>query len=83
MPVWEAALHALGSIGTETSVTLLLECWLACHGTPEAVELLHQLGAQFRHRHNLRRRLERFLQEGKITHEEVAPLLVGLEDVGS
>ena len=82
-PVWEAALHALGSIGTETSVTLLLECWLACRGTPEAVELLHQLGAQFRHRHNLRRRLERFLQEGKITHEEVAPLLAGLEDVGS
>ena len=80
-PVWEAALQALGCIGTETSITLLLECWLACRGTPKAVALLHQLGAQFRHRHLLRHRLEELLQEGRITADEVAPLLVGLEDI--
>lgn len=80
-PVWEAALHALGCIGTETSITLLLDCWLACRGTPEAVELLHQLGAQFRHQHLLRKRLEGLLQEGRITTDEVAPLLAGLEDI--
>ena len=77
VPIWEAALHALGSIGTETSVTLLLECWLACRGTPKAVELRHQLEAQFRHQHILRRRLESLLLEGKITADEVAPLLPG------
>ena len=42
--------------------------------------LLRQLGAQFRHQHLLRQRLEGFLQEGRITDEEVAPLLAGLED---
>ena len=78
-PVWEAALHALGCIGTETSVTLLLDCWLACRGTPRAMALLHQLGAQFRHQQLLRQRLEGLLQEGKITADEVAPLLAELE----
>ncbi|HBP53792.1 MAG TPA: hypothetical protein DD643_05380 [Synechococcus sp. UBA8638] len=80
-PVWEAALHALGCIGTETSITLLLDYWLACRGTPRAVAVLHQLAAQFRHRHLLRQRLEEFLQEGRITAAEAAPLLAGLEDV--
>ena len=80
-PVWEATLHALGCIGTETSITLLLECWLACRGTPRAVELLHQLGAQFRHQHLLRRRLEELLQEGRITAAEALPLLAVLEDI--
>jgi len=79
-PVWEVALYALGSIGTETSIALLLECWLACRETPKAVALLHQLGAQFRHRHLLRQRLEGLLQEGRVTAAEVAPLLIGLED---
>ena len=79
-PVWEAALHALGCIGTETSITLLLKCWLACRGTPRAVDLLHQLGAQFRHQQVLRQHLEGLLQEGKVTADEVAPLLSGLED---
>ncbi len=77
-PVWEAALHALGCIGTETSITLLLECWLACRGTPQAMELLHQMEAQFRHQHVLRQRVEDLLQEGKITAHEAAPLLAGL-----
>ena len=77
-PVWEAALHALGCIGTETSITLLLECWLACRGTPGAVDLLHQLAAQFRHQHLLRQRLEGLLQEGKITAAEMETLLAGL-----
>ena len=76
-PVWEAALHALGCIGTETSITLLLKCWLACRGTPRAVDLLHQLGAQFRHQQVLRQHLEGLLQEGKVTADEVAPLLSG------
>ena len=80
-PVWKAALHALGCIGTETSITLLLDCWLARRGTPRAVAVLHQLAAQFRHRHLLRQRLEEFLQEGRITAAEAAPLLVGLEDI--
>jgi len=80
-PVWKAALHALGCIGTETSITLLLDCWLAHRGTPRAVAVLHQLAAQFRHRHLLRQRLEEFLQEGRITAAEAAPLLVGLEDI--
>ena len=74
--VWEAALHALGCIGTETSVTLLLDCWLACRGTPGAVDVLHQLAAQFRHQHILRHRLEELLQEGKITVDETAALLL-------
>ena len=78
-PVWEAALHALGCIATKTSITLLLDCWLACRGTPRATALLHQLGAQFRHQHLLRQRLEGLLQEGRIIGEEVAPLLAGLE----
>ena len=77
-PVWEAALHALGCIGTETSITLLLDAWLACRGTPKAVALLHQLSAQFRHQPLLRQRLESLLQEGKITAEEAEPLLAGL-----
>ena len=80
-PVWEAALRALGSIGTETSVTLLLECWLARRGTPEAVALLHQLEAQFRHQHILQRRLQELWQGGKITAAEAAPLLPRSEDV--
>ena len=42
--------------------------------------LLHQLGTQFRHQHLLRQRLEGFLQEGRITVAEAAPLLAGLED---
>ena len=74
-PVWEAALHALGSIGTETSVTLLLKCWLACRGTPKAVDLLHQLGAQFRHQQMVSQFLEGLLQEDKITAAEVDPFL--------
>ncbi|MXZ83654.1 MAG: HEAT repeat domain-containing protein [Synechococcus sp. SB0666_bin_14] len=78
-PVWEAALHALGSIGTEASITLLLDCWLAYRGTPRAMELLHQLGAQFRHQELLRQRLEELLQEGKIMAAEAAPLLVSLD----
>ena len=77
-PVWEAALHALGCIATETSITLLLDCWIACRGTPKAMALLHQLGAQFRHQHLLRQRLEMLVQEGRITAAEAAPLLVGL-----
>ena len=76
-PVWEAALRALGSIGTTTSITLLLECWLTRRGTPKAVELFHQLGAQFRHQHLLRQRLRHLLQEDKVTAEEVTPLLAG------
>ena len=82
-PVWGAALHALGCIGTETSITLLLVCWLACRGTPRAVELRHQLEAQFCHQHLLRQRLEHLLQEGKVTSDEAAPLLAGLEDIGT
>ena len=82
-PVWEAALQALGCIGTETSVTLLLECWLACRGTSKAVPLIHQLGAQFRYQQVLRQRLVGLLQEGKITADEVAPLLAGLEDTSA
>ncbi|MCY4173428.1 MAG: HEAT repeat domain-containing protein [Cyanobacteria bacterium MAG CAR3_bin_5] len=82
-PVWEAALHALGCIGTEASINLLLDCWLACRGTPRAVAALHQLAAQFRHRHLLRQRLEEELQGGRITAAEAAPLLAGLEDVGA
>ena len=81
-PVWEAALHALGCIATETSITLLLECWLACRGTPRAMALHHQLGAQFRHQPLLRQHLERYLQEGRITADEAAPLLAGLSDTG-
>lgn len=78
-PVWEAALYALGSIGTEASITLLLECWLACRGTSHAVDLRHQLEAQFCHQRMLRQRLEELLQEGRITADEAAPLLAGLE----
>ena len=45
--------------------------------------LLHQLGAQFRHQHLLRQRLEGLLQEGRITVAEAAPLLAGLEDTSA
>lgn len=78
-PVWEVTLYTLGSIGAETSITLLLECWLACCRTPKAVELLHQLEAQFCHQHLLRQRVKVLLQEGKITAEEEAPLLARSE----
>ena len=74
-PVWEAALHALGCIATETSIVLLLECWLTYRRAPKAVKLLQQLGAQFSHQDFLLQQLEKLVQEGKITTDEVAPLL--------
>ncbi len=45
--------------------------------------LLHQPGAQFRHQHLLRQRLEGLLQEGRITDEAVASLLAGSEDISA
>ncbi len=78
-PVWEVALQALGCIGTETSIVLLWEHWLSCRGTPQAMEVLHQLGAQFRHRDLLRQHVETLLQENRITAMEVQPLLLSLQ----
>lgn len=72
--VCDAAVQALGCIGTETSVALLMSSWLKCRGTHLAEALTQQLGAQFRYRNLLLQRLSRLQQQGVVSAAEVKSL---------
>ena len=77
--VCDAAIQALGCIGTEASVTLLLSNWLSCRGTGLAEALTQQLGAQFRYRNVLLQQLANLHQQGVVSAAEIEPLCLTLQ----
>lgn len=77
--VCDAAIQALGCIGTETSVAQLMDSWLDCRGTHLGEALTQQLGAQFRYRNLLLQQLSRLQQQGVVSAAEIEPLRLMLQ----